>query len=106
MRMERDIFGGEILPDGFVSEVFEARVLIPRGEFARLGLGDHERPGSLPACFRWCHATLGAGGSRWSVMLRDASTAAVYFARAQDALAFLTRWSSDHWATPDLALAS
>jgi hypothetical protein len=106
MWMDRDIFGGEVLPNGFISEVFEARVLIPRGEFARLGLGDHERPSSLPACFRWCHATLGAGGRRWSVMLRDESTAAVYFAKAQDALAFLARWSSAHETAHDLALAS
>src|SRR3712207_3482853 len=106
MWMERDVFGGEVLPDGFLSEVFEARVLIPRGEFARLGLGDHERPASLPACFRWCHVSLGAGGTRWSVMLRDPSTAAVYCARTQDALAFLARWSGAAVPERHLALAS
>jgi hypothetical protein len=107
MQMEHGLFGGEALPDGYMSEVFEARVLIPEAEFARLGLGDHERPASLPACFRWCYDNLGQGGRRWSVMLRDRSTAAVYFARAQEALAFLARWSADAAAPAGrLALAS
>jgi hypothetical protein len=106
MWMEPGLFGGEILPDGFLSEAFEARVLIPDAEFARLGLGDHERPARLPACFRWCHDNLGAGGRRWSVMLRDESTAAVYFSKSQDALAFLARWAGNAAPAGRLALAS
>jgi hypothetical protein len=48
---------------------------------------------SLPACFRWCHMSLGVGGTRWSVTLRDNAAALIYFAKAQDGLAFLARWS-------------
>ena len=93
MWMESGVFGGDVLADGFLSEIFQARVIIPESEFKRLGLGDHERPTGLPACFRWCHANLGVGGTRWSVTLRDDAAALIYFAKAQDGLAFLARWS-------------
>jgi hypothetical protein len=75
------------------SGVFAARVVIPVDEFARLGLGNHERPSALPACFRWCHAAFGIGGSRWSVRLPEDAAAILYFAERQDALAFLARWA-------------
>jgi hypothetical protein len=81
------------LADGSPAEVFAARVIIPVSEFARLGLGDHERPDALPACFLWCHATFGIGGGRWSVRLPEDGEAILYFAERQDALAFLSRWS-------------
>lgn len=95
MHLESGIFGGEFLPDGTFSEVFAARVVIPRSEFARLGLGDYERPSRLPACFAWCYANLGLGGTRWSVMLRDGTDALIYFARDQDGVAFLAHWAAD-----------
>ena len=93
MLVETSVFGGQLLPDDSVSEVFAARVVIPDTAFARLGIGRHERPRRLPACFRWCFDHLGAGGTRWSVMLRDEDYAELYFARVRDALAFVARWS-------------
>ena len=95
MLVETGVFGGGPLPDGSLSEVFAARVVVPETAFAGLGLGRHERPGRLPACFRWCFDHLGAGGTRWSVMLRDEAHAEVYFARIRDALAFVARWSAE-----------
>jgi hypothetical protein len=94
MWMEAGLFGGNRLDDGSLSEVFEARVIIPESEFERLGLGDHEHPSSLPACFRWCHGTLGLGGTRWSVTLQDDAAVLISFARAEDGLAFLARWAA------------
>jgi hypothetical protein len=95
MLIETGVFGGEILPDSLLSEVFLARVVIPATEFLGLGIGHHEHPGRLPACFRWCFERLGPGGTRWSVMLRDEDYAEVYFARLRDAAAFVTRWSAE-----------
>lgn len=106
MHMERGPFGGDALPDGSLSEIFEARVVIPQSEFKHLELGGHERPTALPACFRWCYANLGAGGRRWSVMLREDTAALLYFANAHEALAFLGRWSAGSGSTSHLALAS
>jgi hypothetical protein len=87
---------GSFHPDGRLREVFAARVLIPQGEFARLGLGDHERPGAAPACFRWCVAAFGPGGARWAVRLPDddLGDAVVYFAAHAAAAAFLARWAA------------
>ncbi|WP_043361379.1 hypothetical protein [Belnapia sp. F-4-1] len=93
MLVETGVFGGELLPDNSVSEVFAARVVIPDTAFAGLGIGRHERPRCLPACFRWCFNHLGTGGTRWSVMLRDEEHAELYFARVPDAFAFVARWS-------------
>ena len=95
MLIETGVFGNEVVPAGSLSEVFVARVVIPETEFAMLGIGHHERPGRLPACFRWCFDKLGAGGTRWSVMLRDAEYAEVYFARLRDAGAFVAKWSAE-----------
>ena len=95
MLIETGVFGGELLPDGSLSEVFAARVVIPETAFASLSIGRHERPGRLPACFRWCFDHLGAGGTRWSVMLRREDHAELYFARVRDALAFVARWSAE-----------
>jgi hypothetical protein len=106
MWMESGLFGGDVLPDGFLSEVFRARVIIPKSEFERLGLGNHERPTSLPACLRWCYTNLGTGGTRWSVVLRNDAAALVYFAKDQEALAFLTRWSSAAAPARQVAFAS
>ena len=95
MLIETGVFGGELLPDGSLSEVFAARVVIPGTVFASLSTSRHERPGRLPACFRWCFDHLGAGGTRWSVMLRHEDHAELYFARVRDALAFVARWSAE-----------
>jgi hypothetical protein len=93
MHMETGVFG-QLGAEGVSPEVFSARVVIPRTEFARLGLGDHERPGALPACFRWLLAVFGPGGERWSVRLREGEDALVHFARQADAFAFFARWSA------------
>jgi hypothetical protein len=95
MLVETGMFGGKGLPDGSFSEIFAARVVIPDTDFAGLGIGRHEAPGRLPACFRWCFDSLGIGGTLWSVMLRGEDHAEVYFARVQDAVAFAGRWSAD-----------
>jgi hypothetical protein len=106
MWMENQIFGGELQPDATFSEIFAARVVIPRSEFARLGLGEHESPRRLSACFQWCHANLGRGGSRWSVMLRHDNAALIYFARIPDAVAFFARWAADAIPEQPAALAA
>jgi hypothetical protein len=95
MLVETGAFGGASLPDGSFSEVFAARVVIPDTDFPGLGIGRHEPPGRLPACFRWCFDSLGIGGTLWSVMLRGEDHAEVYFARIQDAVAFVGRWSAE-----------
>ena len=95
MLVETGVFGGELLPDSSLSEVFAARVVIPETAFAGLGVGRHERPRCLPACFRWCFDYLGSGGTRWSVMLRHEDHAELYFAQVRDALAFVARWSAE-----------
>jgi hypothetical protein len=94
MRIEIGAFGGPLPPDGSVAELFLARVVIPTGEFARLGLGQHEQAGAIPECFRWCHAAFGLGGARWSVRLPEESDAVVLFAEEHDARAFFARWGS------------
>ncbi|MBV1799146.1 hypothetical protein [Siccirubricoccus sp. G192] len=106
MWMESGRFGGDMLENGFLSGVFEARVIIPESEFERLGLGDHEHPSSLPACFRWCHMTLGLGGTSWSVTLRDDTAVLICFAKAEDGLAFLARWAVDAAPARHEALAA
>jgi hypothetical protein len=95
MLVETGVFGCKSLPDGSLSEVFAARVVISETDFAGLGIGRHKRPACLPACFRWCFDGFGVGGRLWSVMLRDEAHAEVYFARARDALAFVARWSAE-----------
>ncbi|MBL6080097.1 hypothetical protein JMJ56_18925 [Belnapia sp. T18] len=95
MLVETGVFGGELLPDNFVSEVFAARVVIPDTAFASLSIGRHERPHRLPACFRWCFDHLGTGGTRWSITLRNEDHAEIYFARVRDGLAFVARWSKE-----------
>src|SRR5688572_7450507 len=94
MRVETGAFGGALQADGSVSQVHFARVVVPAAEFARLGLGDHEGSGAIPACFRWCHAAFGRGGARWAMRLPPGGDAAVLFAEAADAEAFLARWAS------------
>jgi len=94
MQMEAEMFAN-FLPDGTPSGFFAARVVIPVSDFARLGLGDHERGGSIPACFRWCHARFGVGGTRWVVRLPPDGDATIYFAEREDALAFFAHWSPD-----------
>jgi hypothetical protein len=84
---------GAFFPDGAPSEVFLARVVVPVAGFARLGLGDHERAGAIPRCFRWCHAAFGPGGARWSVRLPQGGDAVVLFAEERDARAYFARWS-------------
>jgi len=105
MQLESSVFGGEFQPDGSLSPVFTARIVIPPCEFARLGLGAHESPNRLPACFEWCHANLGIGGTNWLVTLRDDAGAQIYFAKASDATAFLTRWANDALPAQRVALA-
>jgi len=95
MLVETGVFGGKLLPDNSLSEVFAARVVIPKTAFAGLGVGRHERSRRLPACFRWCFNHLGAGGTQWSVMLRDEDYAELYFAQVRDALAFVARWYTE-----------
>ena len=104
MLVETGVFGGELLPDNSVSEVFAARVVIPETAFAGLGVGRHEHPRRLPACFRWCFNHLGTGGTQWSVMLRDEDHAELYFARVRDAVAFVARWSAEAAAARPPAL--
>ncbi len=99
MRIETGAFGGPFLPDGSFAEVFLARVVIPTGEFGRLGLGQHERAGAIPECFRWCHTAFGRGGARWSVRLPEGGDAVVLFAQEHDAEAFFTRWMASPQAT-------
>ena len=94
MHMETGTFGHFLL-DGTPSGFFAARIVIPVSEFARLGLGDHERAGAIPACFRWCHANFGIGGTRWVVRLPPDGNATIYFAEADEARAFFTYWSPD-----------
>jgi hypothetical protein len=84
---------GHFLADGTPSGFFAARILIPTAEFARLGLGEHEKPSAIPACLRWCHAKFGVGGTRWLVRLPPDADAILYFAERDDALAFLAHWS-------------
>ena len=86
---------GDFHIDGLPHEVYAAQVVIPRREFARLGLGDFERPDAAPACFRWCVAMFGRGGARWGVRLPVDSDAILYFAEPADALAFHARWSAN-----------
>lgn len=93
MHIETGVYGGDVLSDGSRSPAFVARAVIPLSEFHRLGLGDHERPSAIPACFRWCHARMGVGGTRWSVRLSHTGSAIVYFADRADALAFHTYWA-------------
>ena len=71
MLVETGVFGGGVLPNGIPSEIFEASVVIPETEFVKLGIRQYERPGRLLACFQECLDSLGAGGCRWSVMLRN-----------------------------------
>ena len=92
MQMETGMFG-HFLPDGTPAGFFAARIVIPAGDFARLGLGNHERAGAIPPCFRWCHTNFGIGGTRWVVRLPPDGDATVYFAEREDALAFFTYWS-------------
>lgn len=94
MRVETGVFGDAPFADRAVSEVYFARVVIPRSEFARLGLAEHEGWGAIPACFRWCHAAFGPGGARWALRLPPGGDAAILFAEAADAWAFLARWSN------------
>jgi hypothetical protein len=93
LQVETGLFGGSLRDDGTFGPVFAARITIPTSEFARLGLGAHERPSAVPACFRWCHRVFGVGGTRWNVVLPEGGDAVVCFAEVQDALAFHTRWS-------------
>jgi hypothetical protein len=99
MHMETGVFG-QLGTDGASPEVFRARVVIPRTEFARLSLGDHERPGTLPACFRWLLALFGPGGDRWSVRLREGEDAIVHFAQQADAFGFFARWNAPQGTGP------
>ena len=92
MHMEIGMFG-HFLADGTPSGFFAARIMIPTAEFARLGLGDHEKPSSIPACLRWCHASFGAGGTRWIVRMPPDADAVLYVAEREDALAFLAHWA-------------
>jgi hypothetical protein len=94
MQMESGTFG-HFLPDGTPSGFFAARIVIPVSDFPRLGLGNHERGGAIPACFRWCHANFGVGGTRWVVRLPPDGDAILYFSEREDALAFFTCWSPD-----------
>jgi hypothetical protein len=94
MLMETGVFGAALLPDGSFSESFAARVVIPDTEFAALGLGEHEAPTQLPACFRWCFDKLGPGGQSWAPELADPATAIVYFKRLRDAIDFVACWNS------------
>ena len=102
MWIEHGPFGGDRPGDGAPPGVFGARVVIPVADFARLGLGEHERPGALPACFRWCLGTLGLGGSRWAVRLPEGAPATVHFADPAHAVAFLARWAE----APEMRLAA
>src|SRR5690349_6073811 len=95
MLMEVGVFG-EFQSDGVPAGIFAARIVIPPSEFARLGLGDHERPGAMPACFRWCHAEFGAGGTRWYLRLPPDRAGLIYFADRDDAAAFFVRWAVAH----------
>src|SRR5690348_2514523 len=94
---------GDFHADGLLHEVYAAQVVISRREFARLGLGDFERPDAAPACFRWCVAAFGMGGRRWGVRLPEDGDATVYFAEPADALAFHACWSKPD---ADLRLAA
>ena len=105
MQLDTGAFGG-FHPDGRLREVFLACVLIPQGEFARLGLGDHERPDTAPACFRWCVAAFGPGGARWAVSLPDDGDAVVHFADPADAAAFHARWAGAAAPAPERRLAA
>jgi hypothetical protein len=91
------------------SEVFSARVVIPTTEFAALGLGEHEDPSELPACFRWCFDRLGPGGTRWLAELTDPAVVILCFKQPEDAIAFVAQWkpcrSGDHQAA-SLALST
>ena len=104
MQMEAGMFGN-FLPDGTPSGFFAVRIVIPVGDFARLGLGNHERGGAIPACFRWCHAQFGVGGTRWVVRLPHDGDAVIYFAEREDALAFFAHWSPDTLAEQIAALS-
>ena len=105
MQMETGVFG-HFAADGSPAEVFSARVVIPTSDFARLGLGDHERPGALPACFRWLFAVFGQGGERWSVRLPTDGDTVVSFASQADAFAFFARWSAPRGAASSERLAA
>jgi hypothetical protein len=104
MQMETGTFG-QFLSDGIPSGFFAARIVIPVGDFARLGLGDHERAGAIPACFRWCHANFGVGGTRWVVRMPPGDDAIVYFAEREEAFAFYAHWSPNDLVSQVTALS-
>jgi hypothetical protein len=106
MWVETGVFG-YLTAEGSPAEMFSVRVVIPETDFARLGLGDHERAGALPACFRWLLAAIGPGGQRWSVRLPSDGDAFIYFAEHADACAFFAQWGAAHTeAVPKLRSAA
>lgn len=102
--METGTFG-QFLPDGTPSGFFAARIVIPVSDFARLGIGNHERAGAIPACFRWCHANFGVGGTRWVVRMPPEGDATIYFAERDEAFAFYAYWSPNALASQITALS-